>query len=79
MSVMVQADGIQLSGRCSAEDAESLLVALQDQPDGPVDLAQVQRMHTAVLQLLLALRPTISQPPPDPLLREMILSARDLE
>lgn len=79
MSVTVQADAIVLSGRCPAEDAEALLSALQDQPGRPVDMAQVQRMHTAVLQLLLALRPPIQQPPPDPLLREMILSGRDLE
>lgn len=57
MSVRVEGDVIHLAGRCLVEDAETLLVALQDGPDRTVDLAAVQRLHLAVAQVLLALRP----------------------
>ncbi|AQR72824.1 hypothetical protein [Sphingomonas sp. LM7] len=59
MSVHVEDDVIHLAGRCQAEDAETLLVALQEGPDRIVDLAEVQRMHLAVAQVLLGARPAI--------------------
>jgi hypothetical protein len=59
MSVRVEDEMIYLSGRCQAEDAEALLVALQEGPARSVDLAEVQRMHLAVAQILLATRPVI--------------------
>jgi len=59
MSVLVEEGVIQLRGRCLAEDAEALLVALQERPDRIVDLSGVTRLHLAVVQLLLAARPTV--------------------
>lgn len=54
MSVAVEADRIRLIGRCPAEDAEALLVALQDHPALGVDIAGAGKLHLAVLQVLLA-------------------------
>lgn len=59
MSVRVDGEGIHLIGRCLAEDAETLLVALQEVPGRTVNLAGAQRLHLAVAQVLLAVRPTI--------------------
>jgi hypothetical protein len=59
MSVRVEADVIHLIGRCLAEDAESVLLALQEEPGRTVDLAGVQRVHLAVVQVLLAIRPPV--------------------
>lgn len=59
MSVRVEGEVIYLAGRCVAEDAETLLVALQEGQGRPVDLSRVQRMHLAVAQVLLAARPMV--------------------
>lgn len=68
MSVTVQPDSIALSGRCLAEDAEPLIVALQDHPGRPVSLEGVQRLHLAVVQVLLAARPETIGVPESPFL-----------
>jgi hypothetical protein len=50
---------IVLAGECPVEDAETLLQQLQAQPAGPVDWSACTRLHTAVLQVLLAAAPPI--------------------
>ena len=45
---------IVLDGECPVEDAETLLQLLQAQPKGPVDWSACTRVHTAVLQVLMA-------------------------
>lgn len=59
MSVRVEGQVVHIVGRCLAEDAEALLVALQEDATRTVDLSAVQRMHLAVAQILLAARPVI--------------------
>ncbi|MDO7841789.1 hypothetical protein [Sphingomonas immobilis] len=59
MSVRVDGDVIHLAGRCRAEDAELLIVALQEHPGAAIDLSATQRLHLAVLQVLLAARPPV--------------------
>jgi hypothetical protein len=55
MTVRRGDDGvIVLDGECPVEDAETLLQLLQAQPGGPVDGSACTRMHTAVLQVLMA-------------------------
>lgn len=56
MSVRVDADGVHLEGRCMVEDAEPLLLALQDHPGARVTVARATRLHMAVVQVLLAAR-----------------------
>ncbi|SDA31668.1 hypothetical protein [Sphingomonas sp. NFR15] len=65
MSVRVEAGVIHLEGRCLVEDAEPLLLALQDDADATVSLAGVTRLHMAVVQVLLAARPSLSGVPAD--------------
>jgi len=45
---------IVLQGECPVEDAETLLQLLQAQPEGPLDWSACTRLHTAVLQVLMA-------------------------
>lgn len=59
MTVRRDADAIRLVGRCPAEDAETLLVALLDAPEAPVDLSEAVRLHMAVAQVLVAARPPV--------------------
>lgn len=75
MSVRIEGGFVHLEGRCLAEDAEHLLRALQDTPHLVVDIAGAQRVHTAVLQILLALRPALRGRPMEGILsREIVLS-----
>jgi hypothetical protein len=58
MTVRRDDDGvIVLDGECPVEDAEALLQLLQAQPEGPVDWSACTRLHTAVLQVLMAAAP----------------------
>jgi len=59
MTVRVADGMIHLEGRCLVEDAEPLLVALQDH-DGPtVNLEKAVRLHLAVVQILVATKPVL--------------------
>ena len=72
MSVRIAPDAIYLEGRCLVEDAETLLVALQENPGMPIDLGSAQRLHMAVVQVLLALKPPTRGVPTDPFLSHQI-------
>lgn len=79
MSILVRANGIILQGRCTVEDAETLLTALQDYPNHIVDLSDVTKLHTAVLQILLAVAPSLRGAPKDRFLREVLCLEPDSE
>lgn len=53
---------IRLEGLCPVEDAETLASLILEIPDAPVDLTACTRLHTAVYQVLLRLRPPIIGP-----------------
>jgi hypothetical protein len=61
---------IVLEGDCPVEDAEPLLELLQASPAGPLDWTRCGRLHTAVVQVVLAARPTLAGPCGDPWIRE---------
>jgi len=65
MSVRVEAGMVHLTGRCLVEDAEPLLLALQDDAGAIVSLAGVARLHMAVVQVLLAARAPLADVPAD--------------
>lgn len=73
MSVRVEGDVAHLSGRCGAEDAETLLVALQEDGARTVDLEAVQRLHLAVVQVLLAARPSVRGTPANAFLAQHLI------
>ena len=59
MTVRSQEGRIILEGRCGVEDAESLLGALQQSPHADVELEAAENLHTAVVQVLLAIAPSL--------------------
>ena len=73
MSVTVKDGVIRISGRCSAEDAESLLLALQEGENPIVDLEGAQKLHMAVAQVLLAARPPVRGGPENAFLSDRLL------
>jgi hypothetical protein len=54
---------IALEGLCPIEDAEALTRTLLDQPGAAVDWRGCDRVHAAVLQVLLVARPPLIGPP----------------
>jgi hypothetical protein len=63
---------IILSGDCPVEDAETLLGMLGD-PLTRVDVEGCGRIHTAVVQILLAARPRVQGKPANPFFRDRVL------
>lgn len=74
MTIRQEGDTLYLSGRCGAEDAETLLVALQDAPGLSIDAASLTRLHLAVAQVLLALQPAVIAGPADPMLAATVFA-----
>ncbi len=68
MPIQFQPRRARLADVVSVEDAEALLQWVLANPKGKLDLARCTHMHTAVLQVLLALRPPVSAWPKEPLL-----------
>jgi hypothetical protein len=63
MTVRRNDDGtIILDGTCSVEDAEPLLQLLLATPTATVDWIGAERLHTAVVQVILAAHPRIAGP-----------------
>lgn len=54
-----------LEGHVSVDDAEALAQWLREQRVPAVHLGKCEHVHAAVLQVLLALQPRLSAPPPD--------------
>jgi hypothetical protein len=65
---------IVLQGHCPVDDTETLFQLLQATPAGPVDWAECNRLHTAIVQLLLAARPHFTGPCGDPLVTRLFFS-----
>ena len=64
-----------LEGHVTVDDAEALQRWLQQQVRPAVHLGKCQQVHAAVLQVLLALKPAITAPPPDPRLAGVLATA----
>lgn len=54
-----------LEGWVGVEEAEALAAWLKEAPGRGLDLAGCTQVHSAVLQVLLALRPVLLAPPPE--------------
>ena len=57
---------IVLEGNCEVEEAELLLRLLQEAPESTVNWSSCTRLHTAVVQILMAVRPRTVGPCGDP-------------
>jgi hypothetical protein len=63
---------ITLEGDCSVEDAEALLQMLLATPAARVDWTQAGHLHTAVVQVMVAAKPTLAGPCGDSWVRQWI-------
>ncbi|WP_380872431.1 hypothetical protein ACFB49_33670 [Sphingomonas sp. DBB INV C78] len=68
MTVHLDGNIIRLSGRCLAEDAELLLTALREGPECVVDVDGVEKLHLAVVQILLATGRPVRGTPDNPVI-----------
>ena len=50
---------------CSIEEAETLLGWLIEQPSGKLNLKQLKHMHTAIVQVIIATKASVSVWPED--------------
>ena len=66
MSVRVAGDVIHVLGSGAVEDAEPILAAMHEDPMRTVDLSKAAHLHSAIVQLLLAIAPPIAGMPGDP-------------
>jgi hypothetical protein len=73
MTVRIAAGGcIELVGACPSEDAEPLLQLLLADPGATVDWRACQGVHTAVVQVLMAVKPKLLGPPTDVRLEDWV-------
>ena len=73
MTVLIEKDRIWLQGNCGVDDVEPLMNGLRDGGSAMVDLSEVNQLHTAILQVLLAFRPSISGTPRDTFIRTWLI------
>ncbi|MEE3622437.1 hypothetical protein UCD39_00295 [Nitrospirillum sp. BR 11752] len=73
MTVIVDGALIRLAGTCGAEDAEILLSRLQEAPESQIDVSASRHLHGAVVQVFLALRPTVRGMADDVFLRDWVI------
>ncbi len=73
MTVRVTAEGaIELHGRCSVEDAEVLQRHLLAAPRSTVEWSDCEELHSAVIQVLLAVKPRVRGSPSNAFLKAHI-------
>lgn len=73
MSVILDAGKIVLRNDCPIEDAEPLLVFLQNNPDCPIDIEGATNLHAAVLQVLMAFKRDLFGRSRDSFLQEWVV------
>lgn len=73
MTVRLAEDGtIVLEGGCPVEEAEMLQQLFLRHPAARIEWRNCNYAHTAVLQMLLAVKPEISSPPKSAFLRDWV-------
>lgn len=75
MSIRIDGDTVYLEGDCGVEDAEALASALENGSARRVDLSPCRHLHSAVVQALLAFRPTLEGGSKDDFLTRLVLPA----
>lgn len=63
MTVRIEAGVAYLEGSCPVEEAEVLLEVLLAHPGIPVDWSGCRHLHSALVQVLMATRPTLQGVP----------------
>jgi hypothetical protein len=73
VTVLIQKDRIWLQGNCGADDVELLMSGMRLDGSAMVDLSEADHLHTAILQVLLAFRPSITGTPRDSFIRTWLI------
>ncbi|MGN7610967.1 hypothetical protein ACQZV8_02665 [Magnetococcales bacterium HHB-1] len=60
----------QLIDMCTIEEAEALFEWLQNNPEGGINLEKCEHLHTAILQVLIALKPKVTVLPEEKFLAQ---------
>ena len=63
MSISYKKTVAVLDGHCEIDEAETLLEWLLENPKGKLNLKSLEHPHTALLQVMMALKPMISSWP----------------
>ncbi|WP_218014942.1 hypothetical protein [Teichococcus rhizosphaerae] len=77
MTLRLDGGTLHLEGDCGSEEAEPLLALLLEEPSRAVSLAGARTLHTALVQVLLALRPPLAGLPAEPFLRRWVAPLLD--
>lgn len=72
MAIVYGKTTFRFEGIIGVEEAEMLLEKLQEHPKVKLNLLNCQHLHTAILQLLILSKPTISVLPSDNLLSDIL-------
>ena len=72
MPILTEGDIARIDGAASVEEAETLVAFLEGAAGRRVDLSAATHLHTAVLQVLMAYRPTATALPGDPDLNALL-------
>lgn len=73
MSLRQRPDGtIMVEGSCPVDEAEPLHRMLLSDPSAQLDWSQCTHLHTAIVQLVLAMRPSLVGPCGDPFVERWI-------
>ena len=75
MAIRCEAGRVALEGVCGVEEALPLLEAVQADPGAVVDLGGCTQLHSAALQVLMALAPPLAGPPAEPFVAALLAAA----
>jgi len=75
MTVRRDGSTIHLEGECPVEEAEALTALLESPGTWAVELSACRQLHTALVQVLLAYRPSVDGRPADPFLSRLVVPA----
>lgn len=75
MPIRFGKNSVTMDGACTVEEALPLLEYLQTHPQAKVAMRACTALHSAVLLVLLALRPKLSSQPDEPFLRRWVVPA----
>lgn len=73
MPIRYEGTVARFDGACTVDEALPLAGWLEGTAGARVDLAACTALHTALLQVLMAVRPAVEVPPDDTFLRRWIL------
>jgi hypothetical protein len=76
VSLRLEKGTIYLEGECPVEDAEPLLELLQAEPAARIDWRRCERLHTAVVQVILAAAPDCIGPCGDAFVQQWVRKLR---